>query len=502
MGGSRLFLTLCAQAYVIAGRTQPGRIMTEVYATAQQMLADLAAKRISARELLELHVARNAALHGKLNAVVASDLDRARRDAQASDDARAKGTKLGALAGLPMTIKDGFDVEGLPATSGFPPFAAREKNCADAELVARARAAGAIVWGKTNVPLFLSDFQSYNAIYGTTNNPYDVTRTPGGSSGGAAAALAAGITPLEIGSDIGGSLRHPANFCGVCSLKPTWGVLPMRGHVPPPPGMDAEVDLGVAGPMARNADDLKLLWSVLHGRETSPAQPVKNARIAVWDEEPLFPLAVEVKAGVARAAEALSRQGARVEAISAPVDARDMLEAYLRLLAPIVTIGLPDHARAHMNSQRETDLKAVAAGAGPWSEQFYRLAATGRDDEIAAAMTARQALKDRMAEFFKDYDAILMPISPSAAFKHDHNEPFNARTLEVDGKTVPYIAMLGWIALATALHLPALAVAAGRTKSGLPVGVQVVGPWNGEDRLFDFALAIERELGGFSAPPL
>jgi amidase len=192
--------------------------MTEVYATAREMLADLAAKRISARELLERHVARNAALHGKLNAVVASDLDRAWREAQAIDDARAKGMTLGALAGLPMTIKDGFDVEGMPATSGFPPFAARDRNCADAELVARSRGAGAIVWGKTNVPLFLSDFQSYNAIYGTTNNPYDVTRTPGGSSGGAAAALAVGITPLEIGSDIGGSLRPPANFCGVCSL--------------------------------------------------------------------------------------------------------------------------------------------------------------------------------------------------------------------------------------------------------------------------------------------
>ena len=475
--------------------------MTEVYATAREMLADLAAKRISARELLELHVARNNALHGKLNAVVATDLDRARREAQAIDDARAKGMTLGALAGLPMTIKDGFDVEGMPATSGFPPFAARDRNCADAELVARARGAGAIVWGKTNVPLFLSDFQSYNAIYGTTNNPYDTTRTPGGSSGGAAAALAAGITPLEIGSDIGGSLRHPANFCGVCSLKPSWGALPMRGHVPPPPGMDAEVDLGVAGPMARNAQDLKLLWGVLRASHASPAQPVKNARIAVWDDEPLFPLAGEVKAGVTRAVDALRRQGARVESVKAPVDAREMIESYLRLLAPIVTVGLPEHARAHMESRRETDLKAVVAGAGVWSEEFYRLAATGRDDEILEAMKARAALKDSMAEFFKDYDALLMPISPVTAFRHDHSEPFNARVLEVDGKSVPYIAMLGWIALATALHLPALAVPAGRSESGLPVGVQIVGPLNGENRLFDFACAIERELGGFRAPP-
>ena len=165
----------------------------------------------------------------------------------------------------------------LPATAGNPAFANRAKDCADAELVARTRKAGAVVWGKTNVPFMLGDFQSYNAIYGTTNNPYDVTRTPGGSSGGAAAALATGITPLEIGSDIGGSLRHPANFCGVCSLKPTWGVLPMRGHVPPPPGFDAELDLGVGGPMARNVGDLKLLWDVLLQRKPSELRPGQSA---------------------------------------------------------------------------------------------------------------------------------------------------------------------------------------------------------------------------------
>src|SRR5690242_11724561 len=251
--------------------------MADTYKTARAMLADLQAKKISARELLDAHLARNDALHKKLNAIVATDIPRAMKDASAIDDARAKGGILGALAGLPMTIKDGFDVEGLPATAGNPVFANRPKGCADAELVARTRKAGAVIWGKSNVPFMLSDFQSYNEIYGTTNNPYDVARVPGGSSGGAAAALAAGITPLEIGSDIGGSLRHPANFCGVCSLKPTSGVLPMRGHVPPPPGFDAEADLGVGGPMARNVDDLKLLWSVLSGTPEQKRRDAKGA---------------------------------------------------------------------------------------------------------------------------------------------------------------------------------------------------------------------------------
>ena len=316
--------------------------MTDLYATARAMLADLNAKRISARELLDAHAARNDALATSINAVT---VDRSRpraKDALAIDDARAKGASLGALAGLPMTIKDGYDVEHMPATAGFPPFAYRPKNCADAELVARTRAAGAVIWGKTNVPLMLGDWQSYNAIYGTTNNPYDATRVPGGSSGGAAAALATGITPLEIGSDIGGSLRMPANFCGVTSLKPTWGKLPMRGHVPPPPGIDAEVDLGVGGPMARNVDDLKLLWNVLNKSRETPRRDIKGARVAVWDEDPMLPLSRDVKDGVARAADALAKQGAKIETIKAPVDTRELLVNYMWLLISIISAGLPE----------------------------------------------------------------------------------------------------------------------------------------------------------------
>src|SRR2546430_3012623 len=238
------------------------------FATARQMLARLNARKISARELLDTHVARHEQLAKKINAVIASDLERAYRDAEALDNARAKGKPLGALAGLPMTIKDGFDVEHMPATAGSPGLVGRDKDCDDAELVRRARKDGAVIWGKTNVPHMLGDWQTYNAIHGTTNNPYDVTRGPGGSSGGAAAALASGITPLEIGSDIGGSLRTPASFCGVTALKPTWGVLPMRRHVPPLPQQYYELDLGVGGPMARNAEDLRLLWTVLSGQSS------------------------------------------------------------------------------------------------------------------------------------------------------------------------------------------------------------------------------------------
>ena len=476
--------------------------MTDLYATARQMLADLNSRRISARELLDAHVARNDKLAKPINAVTVTDLDRARKDAQAIDDSRAKGESLGALAGLPMTIKDGYDVENMPATAGFPPFAERAKNCADAELVARSRAAGAVLWGKTNVPVFLSDWQSFNQIYGTTNNPYDTTRVPGGSSGGAAAALAAGITPLEIGSDIGGSLRVPANYCGVCALKTTWGQLPMRGHVPPPPGIDSEVDLGVGGPMARNVADLKLLWNVLNKSDQAVPRPVKGARIAVWDEDALLPLSGDVKAAVARAADALDKQGANVETIKAPVDTRELLVNYMWLLISIISAGLPEATLNEIGKTREADEKAFAASRDPWSQELNRLATTARAGEIAQAQRARQALKDQMKPFFRDYDAVVMPITPGTAFKHDHSEPFHARRLDIDGRPTPYPTMLGWIALATALHLPALAVPAGRSTTGLPVGVQIVGPWKGEDRLFDFAGLVEESLGGFSPPSL
>jgi amidase len=476
---------------------------TLLYRTAREMIADLAAKKISARELLDAHVARNDTLLAKLNAVVAADLDRARRDAEKIDNARAKGEVLGPLAGVPVTIKDGYDVENMPATAGNPIYAHRDKNCADADVVKSARAAGAVVWGKTNVPLMLGDFQSYNEIYGTTNNPYDITRTPGGSSGGAAAALAAGITPLEIGSDIGGSLRHPANFCGVCSLKPTWGVLSSRGQIPPPPGRYMESDLGVVGPMARNTGDLRLLWNVLRGSAGALPKPIKGARIAVWDEEPGFPLSQEAKAGVARAAAALSDAGAIVERQRPPVTGLELMDMYLGLLTPIIASGLPETLLQSFAAQRADDLAAARKGIGLFNMAAYRLRATASHREVLVHMTRRQAMKDQLDAFFAEgWQAILSPISIMPAFPHLHEPGFNERMLDVDGESVPYGTMLYWIALATALLGPSLAVPAGQTAAGLPTGAQLMGPSGDEDHLFDFAGAIEERLGGFQPPKL
>jgi amidase len=471
--------------------------MVDTYATARQMVADLAAKKVSARELLNAHLARHEQVHKQINAVVETDIARAKKDAQAIDDARAKGTVSGALAGLPMTIKDGFDVENMPALAGNPMLKDRAKNVADADVVAATRKAGAVIWGKTNVPFMLGDLQTFNAIYGTTNNPFDVTKGPGGSSGGSAAALATGVTPLEIGSDIGGSLRHPANFCGVTALKTTQHSLSGRGHVPPGPDAYSEGDLGVFGPMARNVDDLKLMWSVLKGTPEKKRADVKGARVAVWNEEPGWPLAREVHAATERAAAALAKAGANVEHAKPDVNGMEMMDFYQTILVAILSAGMPEEALAAMEANRAADKKAAAAGD---EGAKARLRATATFREVAAAHVEQQRHKDKLAAFFRKYDAIVMPISMTPPFAHQQEPAFADRVLTIDNEQVPYPKILEWISLATSCHAPALAVQAGQTTDGLPVGVQIVGPWNGEDRLFDFGFAVEEGVGGFKRP--
>ena len=471
------------------------------YATAREMLADLAAKRVSARELLDAHVARNEKIGKPLNAVIAMDLERASRDAAKIDDARAKGAALGALAGLPMTIKDVFDVDGMPAVVGHPALQGRPKHVREADVVAAARGAGAVIWGKTNVPLMAGDMQTFNSVYGTTNNPYDLARTPGGSSGGAAVALSTGITPLEIGSDIGGSLRHPANFCGVCSLKPTWGALSQRGHVPPLPESFFDVDLNVVGPMARNNEDLKLLWSVLKGSKPAPRKDIKGARIALWVEDPNVPVSRDVKALIEKAGNALSDAGAIVERAK-PFEIMQLMPHYMMLLASIIASGFPDEIYNYFASTHAADMKVLQEGSNLFGIEAYRAASTASFREIAGAYAARQKFKDMLAEFFGKWDAILMPLGPVPAFPHQQEALMTERIIDVDGSDWNYLNLLDWISVATALHAPAIAVRAGRTPAGLPVGAQIIGSWNGEDRLFDYAAAIEERLGGFAPPAL
>ena len=476
--------------------------MNAPYATARQMLDDLACRRISSLELLEQHVARQRTHHGKLNAIIMEDLKTARAAARALDDARVRGVELGALGGLPMTIKDGFDVNGMPATSGSPEFSGRARSCADADLVGRLRRAGAVIWGKSNVPLMLADFQSYNALFGTTNNPFDLSRTSGGSSGGAAAALAADITPLELGSDIGGSLRHPANFCGVCALKPSWGSLPLKGHIPPGPGMNQEIDLNVAGPMARNVKDLKLMWDVLREQPFTEPRPATQARVAVWNAQPGWPLAQCVKDAVEQTAKCLSNMGFVVDYAVPDFNAEALLQTYLDLLIATVAANFPAHLRDAMAARRQEDMRLVREGGDTADEARYRLRASAPDEQIDAARRKRDSYKRVLNMFFRQgYDAILAPVTPVPAFLHDHSVPMNARTLVIDGREAAYMSALNWIAVATALHAPALVLPAAR-HAGLPIGVQLIGPERSESRLFELALAAEQAIGPFPPPKL
>lgn len=470
---------------------------------ATDQLAALKARRISALELLKAALGRHERTHGQINAVVAVDLDRAMERARAIDDLRRRGEPLGLLAGLPMTVKDTLDVVGLPASSGLKHL--RQRQAEDAAAVTLAKQAGAVIWGKTNTPVMAGDWQTFNALYGTSNNPWDATRTTGGSSGGAAAALAAGVTALEIGSDIGGSLRVPASFCGVYSHKPTWGLVDQHGHVPPSPGSWSERDLNVVGPMARSARDLRLLLSVMEDgplAAKAPPADLKEARIALWLDEPSFPLDPEVRAAIESFAAELAAAGAQVTPIKSPVHMPTLMGAYQVLLGGVLGEDMPPATLHNLERMRVWARWQMSRGAGPTSNAAMTLAYTATHREWMAADAVRARLRHEVAEVFGHHDAILAPITPSVAFPHDHR-PFGRRKLTLsDGRAAPYTAMLNWIALATALHLPATAIPAGAAASGLPVGVQLIGPLNGDAKTLALAQAIEENLRGFTAPPM
>ena len=469
-------------------------------ATAQ--LGALEGRRISAQELLEAVIRRNDQVHTAINAVVAQDHERALHRARAIDDQRAKSEHLGALAGLPMTVKDTFDVEGLPASAGLD--ALRHRRATDAAAVTLIKRAGGVVWGKTNTPVMAGDWQTFNAVYGTTNNPWDLERTCGGSSGGSAAALATGITALELGSDIGGSLRVPASFCGVYSHKPTWGIVSQLGHVPPAPGTLAERDLNVVGPMARSARDLRLLLSVLENgplaARGAPAE-LRGLRVGLWLDEPAFGLDPEVRAVVERFAADLRAQGAEISPVTSPVDGQALLAAFQVLLGSVIGSDLSPRQRWALEWLRAPGRLALRLGASADSWAGIAQAYTARHADWIAADEARSRLGAQMRAVFERFEVIIAPIAPVTAFPHNHRR-FITRTLHAsNGDRYPYTAMLRWIALATTLGLPATAIPAGQAGDGMPVGVQIIGPRGADSRTLAVAEAIEERLGGFMPPP-
>lgn len=453
------------------------RVESYTTATAGGLARALARREIGALELVDEAIRTIEARDGPINAVVVRDFERARALARAADAALARGERR-PLLGVPLTVKESHNVAGLPTTWGVEAFRGFVPG-SDALGVARLKAAGAIILGKSNVPTWLADYQSANPIYGRTCNPHDPARGPGGSSGGGAAALAAGMVPLEFGSDLGGSIRVPAHLCGVFGHKPSYGLIPTDGHVPPGIEKGAPLALAVLGPLARSADDLALALGVLAGPDPREAvgwkldlPPPRHARLAdyrvlVLDSHPAAPLDGELREALQRLAERIGKAGARVSHDAARL--------------------LPDLARQHevFGTMLATQL---SRGAPPQGAPVT--AHAWMDTLDAQAVLCRE-----WARLFEEWDVVLAPPFGTAAFAHI-DAPDEATTLPVDGRPAPYAAQGAWSGMALVANLPATVAPIGRTMAGLPIGVQIIGPYLEDRTTIAFAGLLERELAG------
>lgn len=433
-------------------------------ASALDIAAAIVRGETSARAQCELAIGRIEALDGAINAVVVRDFDRARAAADAADHAVARGERQ-PLLGVPMTVKEAFDVAGLPTTWGLEEG---RDNIAtsDAVAVRRLKAAGAVILGKTNVAPGLGDWQSDNPVYGRTANPWDLSRTPGGSSGGSAAALAAGMVPLELGSDIGGSIRVPSSFCGIWGHKLSYGVADPYGHRHP--GSDgAPQPLGVIGPMARTAPDLAAALDIIADAPLDRSTPaLAGLRLLVLDAHPCAPLDPEILSAIDRIDHAAAANGASVTRSSALLpDLAVQHRAYARMLAIAFARGAP----------------AADGRAATLADWFDMLDAQARN---------RRA----WGRLFETFDAVLAPANLVTAFPH-RDDPYHERRMTVDGQDVAFDAQLVWAGVATYPGLPACTFPAAATAHGLPVGLQVIADFRADHR----AIAIANLLHGASS---
>ncbi len=474
------------------------------FLSATALAARIRRKELGCVEILRHYLARVDRYNGALNALVVDIREQALEQAAAADRAIAAGAEVGPLHGVPMTAKESYNLAGTPTTWGHPEW---KDNIAseDAESIKKLKQAGAVIFGKTNVPLMLADFQSYNAIYGTTNNPYDHARAPGGSSGGSAAALAAGLTGIEIGSDIGGSIRNPAHYCGVFGHKPTWNLLWSRGHAPPG-DMRSKPDISVIGPLARSASDLETATRIMAGPDEIMARGyrlnlsdlggrgLRDLKVAVWADDEQMPVHAEVRTAVQQVATAFRDGGAMVDEAARPgFDAGHSHDTYGVLLQATMAARMPD---AEYESLRQyvaqLDPNDDSAAARVFRSQVASFKLWKQNDE------RRSHLRWKWHEFFREYDLLLMPIMPTTAFKHDHR-PLGERTITVDGEEWPYFDQVFWAGLASVSYLPSTVIPGGLSDAGLPIGVQIIGPEYGD--LVTIGAARMMEAAGFGFTP-
>lgn len=444
-------------------------------------------KRLGSAELLEACVRRIETTDPEVNAVCTLDLERARATARAADDATARGEHWGPLHGLPFTVKDAIATEGIRSTGGAEALR-HHVPAADAPAVASLKAAGAVVFGKTNLPEWSGDWQTFNTMFGTTVNPWSSALTPGGSSGGAAAAVSCGMTSFELGTDIGGSVRVPAAFCGVFGHKPSFGVIPTLGYLDEPNGGTTEGDVNTFGPFGRSAADLRMLLDVLAGPTADEAvawrldlpecglRTLQGLRVGAWIDEPAMEIDA-VMAGVLHAAvDAVEQAGAHIDRRIRPgVDvARAWVEG-ARLIGAAVSVsdaddrGLSHRDWLYMNRSRAT-------------------------------------LRAAWATVFEHVDVVLCPVAIVPAFPHLQGGIWSDRMMTVNGAARRYVDIESWPAIVGAAYLPATSVPVGSMPDGLPVGLQVVAPFLHDRRAIGVAGLIAEATadqgGGYRVPPV
>lgn len=442
-----------------------------------------------------------------MNAVVVRDFDRARTAAAEADRALGRGDRR-PLLGVPMTVKESFNVAGLPTTWGNP--GAQKLARHDAVAVARLKSSGAVILGKTNIATNLGDWQSVNAVYGRTHNPWDSSRTPGGSSGGAAAALAAGFVSLELGSDLAGSLRVPAHCCGIFCHKPSHGLIPTRGHAPPGTPeltIGTDGDLAVVGPLARSAADLGAALEILAGPDDAQAiayrfvlPPPRHERLAefkvlVLEEHPLLPTSSAVRSAMRQFAATLRDAGGIVEE-SSPLlpDLAAVAETFMWLQMALLGANLSDAA---YRAQRERVARLPSAERGLETLSGQALVASHRDWLRAHRM--RTFISHQWRQFFQAWDVLICPVLPTTAFPHDDTD-MRSRRIDIDGRPFPYGLQGVWAGPASTCGLPATVMPIA-VSGGLPIGVQIMGPYLEDSTTIRFAELAEREFGGFTPPP-
>lgn len=452
--------------------------MTSPHPSARAILHALDREETTSRALTTAHLERIAA-EPEHNAVVTTDPERALAAADAADEQRSRGEAGRPLLGLPMTVKDSLETAGLRTTSGT---LADHVPAADAEAVARLRAAGAVITGKTNTPAMCQDIQTGNDLFGTTPNPHDPTRTAGGSSGGPAAAVATGLTPLEVGSDLAGSLRLPAHYCGVYGLRTSYGIVPTRGHIPRPPGWLTRSDMLTIGPLARTAEDLDLALNVLAGPSAadSPAWRLElpaarhttlaDLRIGVWVDDPYCPVDSDTRTLLEQLVTALRGAGARLDEQARPVEdfaASDRLFQQLMFATSAATAG-----------DEEFDGQVQAAEGMPTDHPaaLFLRSRTMRHRDWLRAHEDREQLRERWAAYFRDVDVLITPAAPTAAVADQTGTPPGERYITVDGEKRSFFDQTAWLNLASHVGLPAAVAPVGRDRDGMPLGVQIIGP--------------------------